>query len=543
MTTTVHLRGPQGEKGIALVAALLIVMLVAIVGATFMLTVSNERSMSSNVQVSRDALLAADAGVRVTQQVLANQAKTTLDNLVATHTGTGPIITSPSTLFPSLPQTITSTSPQFSATATIVFVNQVVGTDAQTYDYRYTITSNGNSGAQGVRQVQSTGTLRVSAQRGSFADYLMFISAPGTSGGTPLWINTSMHFDGRVHTNGEFHFAYQPRFDDMVTSVNGKAWFWNNGSPQEAAASTYGAFDAPQFFGGFVRGAAQVDLPTNTDEQLAGAVGLAAGTPPNAANISTALGGAPSNNTVYLPNDGAGHLTGGIFVQGTVSSLTMEADTVLHVQRYTIVQPNGTTTVTVNLATGTSVRDVSGTTTNYNAEVPNGQIYVAGGIDNLQGPARIAGLAPPAVGAGQQLLVTATNDIVIQGDLTCENFSAATNVLGIYSGTGSVRVGSSAPNNLNLDAFVFANGASGAFGVDGYDSGAPRGTLHLRGGVVERFYGPFSIIDGSGNPTSGYFFDGHYDRRGIIPPLYPKTPAGAFHVEQPTAKTLAWKEL
>ena len=546
MPTTVHLSGPRGERGIALVAALLVVMLVAIVGATFMMTASGERSMSSNTQISRAALLAADAGVRVSQQVLANQAKAKLDSLAAIWSGSGQIITSPSTLFPAGAQTVTSTSPQFSSTATITFADQTLAATAQTYNFRYTITSNGNFGAQGNRQVQSTGILRVSAQRGTFADYLLFMHAAQTSPAAslpnaPLWFNSSMHLDGRVHTNGELHFAYSPSFQDLVTSVIDKAWYWNNGAPQEVAASSYGSTDWPTFSGGFVRGATSIALPANSYEQELAAAGAPTGTMYSQSAINAAIGvggsGAPPTG-VYVPQLNNAP-TGGIYVQGDVTSLTMTADTLAHTQIYRIVQGTTVTNIVVNLDAATMTVNNGTALTN----VPNGQLFVNGGIADLRGPGRVAGATLPAVGAGQQLLVTAKNDIVIQGDVTCENFPAATNVLGIWSSGGSVRVGSSAPDDLNLDAFVMATGANGAFGVDNYSSAPARGSLHLRGGIVEQFYGQFGTIDGSGNPTGGYLSDIHYDRRGLIPPLYPKTPANAFHIEQPTARTLAWKEI
>ncbi|MGH7681615.1 MAG: PilX N-terminal domain-containing pilus assembly protein, partial [Candidatus Eiseniibacteriota bacterium] len=69
----------EGERGFALVSALLIVLLASILAVTFMSTVNGERSISSNVHIARGALLSADAGVRVTQQELANMAKGKLD--------------------------------------------------------------------------------------------------------------------------------------------------------------------------------------------------------------------------------------------------------------------------------------------------------------------------------------------------------------------------------------------------------------------------------------------------------------------------------
>jgi hypothetical protein len=142
----------------------------------------------------------------------------------------------------------------------------------------------------------------------------------------------------------------------------------------------------------------------------------------------------------------------------------------------------------------------------------------------------------------QRELIASPGDIVIQGDLTCDVYDAATNVLGIWSSGGAVRIGNSAPDNLHLDAFVMACGATdGEFRVDNYNSGMPRGTVNLRGGVVARFYGAFYTWDVDGNPVTGFTRHFQYDRRGLIPPLYPTT--NRFETDNPTARTLVWKEI
>src|SRR5206468_1556923 len=143
----------------------------------------------------------------------------------------------------------------------------------QTYNYNYTITSTGSAGAYGQRQVQSTGVLRVSATRGNFADYLMYTNIHLTPAGSEIYFSSSSQFDGRVHTNGEFRFAYQPDFQDLVTSVDTKAWYYNKGNPVEKAANANGTIDVPNFFGGFQRGAASVPLPTNSYSQQNAAIG------------------------------------------------------------------------------------------------------------------------------------------------------------------------------------------------------------------------------------------------------------------------------
>jgi hypothetical protein len=177
--------------------------------------------------------------------------------------------------------------------------------------------------------------------------------------------------------------------------------------------------------------------------------------------------------------------------------------------------------------------------------LPNGVLYANGGIDNLTGPDRdvVTGSVPPAVAINQRVLIASNSDVVIQGDLTDDQFDSQTNVLGIFSGGGAVRIGSSAPNNLDVDAFVMACGnANGEFRVDNYDSGSPRGQMNLRGGVVSRFYGAFYTWDTSGNPVTGYTRNFHYDRRGLIPPMYP-TNTGSYITDTPSARTIAWKEI
>jgi hypothetical protein len=95
---------------------------------------------------------------------------------------------------------------------------------------------------------------------------------------------------------------------------------------------------------------------------------------------------------------------------------------------------------------------------------------------------------------------------------------------------------------LSVDAFVMACGSTnGEFTVDNWNSGAPRGAMNLRGGVVSRFYGAFYTWDVNGNPVTGYTRSFHYDQRGLIPPYYPTT--NSFKADIPSARTIAWKEL
>jgi hypothetical protein len=130
---------------------------------------------------------------------------------------------------------------------------------------------------------------------------------------------------------------------------------------------------------------------------------------------------------------------------------------------------------------------------------------------------------------------------VLQRDLTCQDYDTSDNIVGIFSSGGNVRIGTSAPNDMNLDAFVMAAGNNAAFTVDNYDTGSARGTFHLRGGAVQYDYGAFYTFDTNGVLQTGFARDFHYDRRGNTPPYYPTTIQ--FNADSPSARTLAWKEI
>ena len=546
-----------GERGIVLAAALLFVLLSSVLVLTFMTTTTGERSQSSNVQTAKVALYAADAGVRAQQQILANLAKTKLDSCLAGWSGSGRIVTQPQLMFPAgtlgPSQSASSTNPPYAATANVTFSAAAIADTAQVYNFLFNITSSGTVRSSGKRSVQSQGLLRVSATRGSFADYLLFMDSFIMPDGSTIWFTSSGSFDGRVHTNTQFRFAFKPTFQDQVTQVNSNAWFYNNGSPVSLNANNNGSKDVPNFFGGYLRGQMPVPLPTNSFNQQAAALGitgLAPGVAPTNAQINTKLGlgsgsGTPPNN-IYLPNDGSGNLTGGFYVQGQVDKVKMWADTLVNKQYYQFTQGSTQRTVEVDpVGNTTKVWNALSTSGSANASYmgtpPNGVLFTNGGITSLVGPGRSGSYVNAAVAENTNLLITATQDIVINGDLTCDSFNNKNNVLGIYSSNGAVRIGTAAPNNLNVDAFIMATGTSGAFSVDSYGSGSPRGSMNLRGGVVAKYYGAFGTFDSRGAISTGFSRNWHYDRRGVVPPYYPKTLR--FDADTPSARTMAWKEI
>jgi hypothetical protein len=372
---------------------------------------------------------------------------------------------------------------------------------------------------------QSSGT-----NLGSFASYLLFTAIHTTPDAGAIWFTSDAHFDGPVHTNGEFRFFYQPTFSDRVSSVNSKAWFYNDGSPVELAADHNGSTDVPQFLGGFELGAPAIALPADIYAQQKVTLGLPYSYPdtaPTNVQIRNALGltgtTAPPNDVYLVSHDGI-NVTGGIYVQGDLAQCLLRVDGDAN-QVYVLTQGASTDSIRVKRANNTTVHYSSAYPSGKAyAGLPNGCLFTNGEILDLRGPDRVGGVPPPALANGTQLLVIATWDIVVQRDITCANYETGNNVLGLFTAGGSVRIGTSAPNDMNLDAFVMATGVSGAFVVDNYDSGSPRGTFHLRGGSASKYYGSFYTYVGGGSLRTGYARDFHLDRRGVVPPYYPTVP-------------------
>lgn len=534
----------SGERGVVLVSAVLLLLLTTVLAATFMATASGERSLASNVHIAKGSLYAADAGIRVMQQRLANLAQSKIDSLVLIWSGTGPVIGQPTALFPTGSIVTSASNPNFNASATITYANNIISDTSQVYNYTYVATATGRWSSYGQRKVQSEGTLRVSASRGSFADYLLFTDIHLTPSNGAIWFTANSNFDGRVHTNGEFRFSYAPSFQDLATSVHPKAWFYNKGNPKELAASFNGTIDVPNFYGGFTRNSPEITLPPNSFSQENAALGLSPASGAAASNttinaqLGTGAGSGTPPNGIYLVQSG-GAVTGGIYVRGNLDRCLMSLDDAGR-QVYTLTQGSTTRKITLDRTANQTLVTDGGSTVSY-AGLPRPILYTRGQVADLRGPDRQLGVPPPALAWDNQLLVAATGDIVLQRDVTYEDFNEGTNVLGIYSSGGSVRVGGSAPDDMNLDSYVMATGSSGSFTVDNYGNGDPRGTFHLRGGSVTTYYGAFFTFHSNGVLQTGYARDFHYDRRGIIPPYYPST--NRFTGDQPTARTLVWKEI
>lgn len=176
----------------------------------------------------------------------------------------------------------------------------------------------------------------------------------------------------------------------------------------------------------------------------------------------------------------------------------------------------------------------------------NGVVYSAGNL-TVSGPPRPNATSssmsniPPAVASFAKLNLTSNGDIKINSDLTmsdlpCPNSTFGTSecgknttstmptsILGLFTPTGDINIGTGAPNNVNVYAALMSS--NGGLGVDNYDTGTNRGTMRIVGSVVEDAPG----LKGTGSGTSGatgYTPVYSYDNRlkvGILPPSAPVT--------------------
>ena len=146
--------------------------------------------------------------------------------------------------------------------------------------------------------------------------------------------------------------------------------------------------------------------------------------------------------------------------------------------------------------------------------------------------------------------IASKNDIVITNNIVYQQYDTSptlnaynyTNVLGIISWGGNVRIGTSAPNNVTINGVVMA--PQGIFTVDNYDSGAPRGTATLLGGAITDHYGAFGTFN-SANPVSGYGRNFIYDARmleGKTPPYFPYLRGFLTAVEGLNATLPIWQD-
>ncbi|HPB68813.1 MAG TPA: hypothetical protein PKU74_07915, partial [Candidatus Omnitrophota bacterium] len=239
---------------------------------------------------------------------------------------------------------------------------------------------------------------------------------------------------------------------------------------------------------------------------------------------------------IYIPNNGT-DLNGGIYVKGNASSILLSVSG--NNQVYTLTQGSTTIRVTTDAANNqTTVEDVGAGTSQTYTGLPDGLddsgtiIHVDGKIGSLSG----------TVESNSTVTVSGKNDIKITNNLVYSDYTPAVgnpgdagyippsatgtnNLLGMVSWEGDIRIGTGAPDDIQVHGTVLAQ--NGIFQVDNYDDSGvgPRGTATLLGGVVTDNYGAFGLFNGfTGAQISGYGRNFIYDQRmlvGAAPPYFP----------------------
>lgn len=300
----------------------------------------------------------------------------------------------------------------------------------------------------------------------SFARFIFFTNREFTTSGTPIYFFTQDRLDGPVHTNGYFSISGHPRFADRMTSANSGDSLFN------ATDFTYrqeGTQTDPARF-----------YHTHTGYGSDSPVAL---------DSSPRFSFAGGQNAITMPLD-----------TGQIKNM---AD---HAYSGTIefqFRDNGT--VLVRRRTGNSWRNVetipSDTLPGVTLHV-NGELYASGTVKG-------------------RVTIGATKTVHLNGDLVYADPSR--DVLGLV-GQQDILVESSP--NQRKDRYVHGvmMALNGSFRVPDYDSGSPRGVLHVFGGIVQSARGAIGTFSGSAVST-GYSKNYIYDEKlPSTPPLnFPTT--------------------
>ncbi|GEM47002.1 DUF4900 domain-containing protein [Deinococcus cellulosilyticus] len=581
----------NNKQGFVLVSTLAILTVIVLLGMLSVANTTSEYQQSASQTRMANARAVSEAGQAEAQFFMVNDGLTKVNDAMKTYltafaassknAATDPIIDSSNynaiitSLNGNSAFTRSGTINGNSYATKIKFSNMRADSGSfssagQDYWMEYVIETTGND-KQFKRNVITSGNMLVRLGRTYLNQFVLLADDGGSTGGN--YYATGMNYDGPVHVNKNWRFAGSPQFKYGATTNAATVEMWNCTTKKWTAVSTQShSCTSPDWGGrGMKYQEPKVDLPKNSFSQQRAALGLDPNTStvPTQSQICTALGSAAPTgcnsslgNGVYVPNNGSA-LTGGIYIQGNAKQVQMSVNAGKQV--YTIKDANDKiTTITVDYtANTTTIQPPTGSAQTLTG-IPNGQLYANGQIVDLRGPARTGALPspapenstpsviPPAVASKSQLNIAAANDVIIQGDLVYETDprtdSSAKNVMGIISGTGSVRIGTSAPNDIYIHAAILAGNTGKGFAVDDYNKNAPRGSIHLLGSIAEQSDPPRGVgsigSDGVVNIVNGYGdgfkFDMRFMNGGTVPPFYPATTAFAARANWPEQQS--WRE-
>lgn len=542
-----HSASPSNNHGAALIIVLFVMTVLLGLGNIFVMRTINERNITNREREAAKAFYAAHGGTQAGLDGLDNLINNFLNDTITSSNpssvisyttgkvnsgdGIGWLVYSVRDAGNNPVLTQNGDQAEFAANAAIgdntyqyriVMMEKsdpvTVTPNVWDFPYNYRIESTGTTGTTS-NKVLLSGDFTVRVQLANFARYSLFTNSQTTQSGTNVWFTDKTSFAGPVHTNTRFNFALNPSgtFGDVITQTDQLARFYNLGLPISLDADFNGTRDVPVFNNTFTRNTGTITLSSpsqQTDME------------------NQARGGQTfSSNGIYVPNNGSS-LTGGIYVRGDGTvNMSVDGDTNAV---YTVTQGGTTQTITVNKTNNTTM--VVGSTTNTYNGIPDGiddvgtLIYATGSITSMAG----------TVQEDTQMTVASAGDMSITNNITYQDFTpgvgtpgtvgyvpptadGTTNLLGLVSWGGNVRISTSAPDNVNVHSTILAR--QGVFQVDNYGSGSPRGTATLLGGIISDDYGAFGTFNGStGQQVSGYGRNFVYDTRmdvGNAPPYFP----------------------
>ncbi|THF86465.1 DUF4900 domain-containing protein [Deinococcus sp. KSM4-11] len=432
----------------------------------------------------------------------------------------------------------------------------------QRYLVDYVVASTGQQGNY-LRNVNAQGYVAMTLGKTPLNQFLVMANDGGSLQGN--FFGTGMNYDGPVHINKNWSFAGTPIFSMGATTAASSVQMYNcNTGTWQSVTTQSNNCTTPNWGGaGLAYSRPTVPLPGNAFSQARAALGLNATntTSPSTSERCTALGLSSCSSVptgVYTPANG------GIYIEGN-AAVTLSVASPSNNQVYTIVQGTTTTVLTTNAITGvTTVTKNGGAATTLTTPL-NGQLYVEGTITSLSGPARTGSLPttlptnnavpsqiPPAVASTTKLNIAAATDIVVQGDVTYQDNpstnASAKNVLAILAGTGNVRIGTLAPNDVYLHGAVVAGASGKGLSADSYNINPARGAIHTLGSLAEdtdpprglaniASNGAITMVNGFGD---AFHFDPRFVNGSAIPPFFPTTTTFSANTALPVQRS--WNE-
>ena len=256
---------------------------------------------------------------------------------------------------------------------------------------------------------------------------------------------------------------------------------------------------------------------------------------------------------------------GGIMVQGN-ASVVLTPSASGKGETYTITSGSGTTTVTIDPVSNTTVVSSGGTNltisgvpqqfdpTTGASMGPDTMLYVNGSITALSGP----GQGKPAINDGTALTITAANNVTITGDILyksepvtgtpgstsptgtpIDTLIPANNTgqaLGIFTATGDIQMANTQSNgNLEIDASLATLSQGGTGGLT--NTGNAINTLTIVGGRIQ------NNIKNINATQRNVLFDKRF-ANGFAPPWFPSTGvkagSNAANLNVPVITRLQW---